>query len=89
MRRNPDFLLRVVAGTNVVVPIGMATENFAGMINLNASGVFLWNQLETDQTPETLAEALTREYEVDMTRARMDVNRFLERLIPTGAILDL
>ncbi len=87
MRRNPDFLLRVVAGTNVVVPIGPATEKFAGMINLNESGVFLWNQLETEQTPESLTEALTREYEVDAARARQDVDLFLERLKPTGALL--
>jgi hypothetical protein len=47
----------------------------------------LWNQLETEQTPESLTEALTREYEVDAARARQDVDLFLERLKPTGALL--
>lgn len=88
MRRNPDFLLRRVADTNVVVPIGPATEKLAGMIHLNDTGVFLWERLETNQSPESLAEALTREYDVDVGRARADVERFLEKLMPTGALLE-
>lgn len=87
MKRNPDFLLRRVAGTNIVVPVGVATEKLAGMIHLNDTGVFLWEQLETEQTTESLTEALTRTYEVDRVRAHGDVERFLEKLIPTGAIL--
>ena len=89
MRRNPDFLLRRVADTNIVVPIGPATEKLAGMIHLNGTGVFLWEKLETDQTLESLAEALTAEYDVNRERACADVQRFLETLIPTGAILDM
>lgn len=88
MRRNPDFLLRRVADTNIVVPMGAATEKLAGMICLNDTGVFLWEQLAQVQTVQSLAEALVREYEVDMVHAREDVERFLEKLISTGAVLD-
>ena len=88
MRRNPDFLLRQVADTHVVVPVGPATEKLAGMIHLNDTGVFLWELLETEQSTESLAEALSREYDVDATRARTDVERFLEKLMPTGALLE-
>ena len=87
MKRSPDFLLRRVAGTNILVPIGMATEKLSGMIHLNGTGVFLWEQLETEQTQDTLAEALTQTYEGDLARAREDVERFLEKLIPIGAVL--
>ena len=87
MKRNPDFLLRDVAGTFVVVPVGAATAAFTGMISLNGTGAFLWEQLEQEQTAQSLAEALTREYEVDMDQAVADVQRFLNRLMPTGAIV--
>ena len=87
MRRNPDFLLQEVAGTWVVIPVGAATAGFSGMINLNSTGAFLWDKLGSEQTLESLTEALTGEYEVDPAQAREDVERFLDRLKPTGAIL--
>lgn len=86
MKRSPEFLLRRVAGTDIVVPIGAATEKMAGMIYLNGTGVFLWELLENEQSAESLTEALTQAYEVDRETARKDVERFLEKLIPTGAI---
>lgn len=88
MRRNPDFLMREVAGTVVVVPVGAATESFAGMINLNDTGAFLWQLLEQEQTVDSLTAALTAEYEVGESLARADVEGFVNRLLPTGAILD-
>lgn len=89
MKRNPEFLLRRVAGTIVVVPVGKATADFPGMITLNETGAYLWEQLEQDQTVESLTAALTQAYEVDEQLARRDVTAFVERLQPTGAILDI
>lgn len=87
MRRSTDFLLRDVAGTLVVVPVGAAVSAFPGMITLNATGAYLWELLETEQTVETLTDALVAHYEVDSERARADVEAFLTRLKPTGALV--
>ena len=38
------FLLRKVAGDHVVVPVGEAGKVFHGMIRLNDTGAFLWEQ---------------------------------------------
>lgn len=88
MKRNPDFLLRDVADTLVVVPVGTATAAFPGMITLNASGAYIWELLEQEQTVESLVAALTERYEVTEEKAREDVQSFVNRLIPTGAILE-
>lgn len=88
MKRNPDFLLREVADTYVVVPVGEAASTFSGMITLNATGAWIWERLETEQTVATLTAALVENYEVEADRAREDVLAFVDRLIPTGAILD-
>lgn len=87
MKRNPDFLLREVANTLVVVPIGEAASAFFGMITLNATGAWLWERLETEQTVDSLTAALVENYEVEADKAREDVLAFVERLLPTGAIL--
>lgn len=88
MRRNPDFLLRRVADSVVVVPVGAATANFPGMITLNDTGAYLWELLEQEQTVETLTAAMTDRYDVEQALARKDVEAFVGRLIPTGAILE-
>ena len=87
MKRSADFLLRDVAGTTVIVPVGAAVSKFPGMLTVNATGAFLWNLLEKEQTVQTLIGALLESYEVSEEVARADVEAFLEKLKPTGAIL--
>ena len=87
MKRNEDFLLRDVAGSLVIVPVGAAVTAFPGMITLNATAAYLWELLETEQTVDTLTAALMDRYDVEETRAREDVLAFVERLKPTGALV--
>ena len=88
VKRNPDFLLRQVAGKQVVVPVGRAAGNFPGMLTLNETGVFLWECLEEEQTIQSLAQALCEHYEVDAATATEDVERFVKALLPVGAITE-
>lgn len=87
MKRSPDFLLQDVAGTLVIVPVGKAVSAFPGMITLNETGAYIWELLETEQTVETLTQALVARYEVDSDNARQDVEAFVNKLQPTGALI--
>ena len=87
MKQSPDFLLRDVADSLVLVPVGAATERFPGMITLNESGKLLWEALATEQTPETLTELLLEQYEVAPEQARTDVDAFLKKLCAVGAVV--
>ncbi len=86
MIRCADFLLREVAGTLVIVPVGEASAKFKGMITLNATSAYLWELLETEQTKDSLVAALTERYEVDAETAAMDVDAFIKKLIVVEAI---
>jgi len=86
MKRSADFLLRDVAGSLVIVPVGAAVSVFPGMVTLNDTGAYIWGLLETDQTVASLAEALVAHYEVDQTQALEDVEAFVDRLKTIGAI---
>lgn len=88
MKRNSNFLLRDVAGTKVIVPVGEAVVKFPGMITVNATGEYLWQLLEREQTVETLTEALLERYQVEREQAGGDVEAFLEKLRSTGAVVD-
>lgn len=86
MKRNPNFLLRQVADSTVLVPVGPATKQFPGMIRLNETGRFVWELLEQEQTRESLTDALLARYEVTREQAAADVDAFLQRIQPTGAL---
>lgn len=45
MKIKEGFILRNVAGSYVVVPIGEATLDFNGMMSLNETGAFLFGKL--------------------------------------------
>ena len=87
MKRSENFLLRDVAGTLVLVPVGAAVSAFPGMITLNDTAAYLWELLEQEQTVASLAAGLMERYEVDTEKATADVEAFLEKLKPTGAIV--
>ena len=88
MKRNSGFMMRQVAGRYVLAPVGEMTKTFSGMVTMNATGKFLWDLLEQDQTVESLAQALVDNYEVDLEKATQDVIVYLEPLKPIQAIID-
>ena len=88
MKQNPNFLLRDVADSLVIVPVGAAAADFPGMITLNATGKYLWELLETEQTMNSLVEAMLQRYEVTEQLARNDIEAFLKRLRIAGALLE-
>ena len=88
MKQSPEFLLRDVADSVVLVPVGAATERFPGMITLNETGKLLWEALETEQTVETLTAKLLEEYDVTREQAQTDVEAFVNKLTAVGAVVE-
>ena len=86
MIRSEDFLLQEVAGSQVLVPVGAATRDFAGIVTLNAAGVKLWHALQTEQSEESLAKVLTDHYAVSDAQAMADIEKFLQKLKNVGAV---
>lgn len=79
MRIKDGFVLRTVAGQNVVLPSGDEL-NLNMMITLNETGAFLWERLQQDTSEEKLVQALLEEYEVDEKNALASVRRFVGEL---------
>ena len=86
MKQNPNYLLRNVAGSTVLVPVGDATADFPGMITMNATGTYLWEQLSQPKTEADLVQALLDRYEVTEAQAAADVAEFVKTLTIIGAI---
>ena len=86
MKISENFVLRQVADTWVVLPVGQASVDFNGMLTLNESGAILWQALEKGGDREALADALLAEYEVDRATALADVDEFLKKLKDAGIV---
>lgn len=86
MKIKENFVLRQVADTWVVLPLGAATLNFDGMLTLNQSGVLLWQALEKGCTEAELTEVLLAEYDVSREEASADVREFLQSLMQAGCL---
>jgi len=80
MKIKDNFVLRNVAGVNVVLPLGKEAIDFNGMITLNDSGVFLWKKLNNDVSIDELISAVLQEYEIDEETASNDIDEFIEKL---------
>lgn len=84
MKIKKGFVLRVVGGETVVVPVGELSKTFHGMINLNATGAFLWKFYSQEHSVEEGVNAFCEEYDVDKERAQMDVEKFVSILTENG-----
>ena len=80
MKIKEGFLLRNVAGNNVVVPIGKATLDFNGMMSLNETGAFLFEKLIEGTSKEQLIEDLINEYDINKELAEKDVENFIAKV---------
>lgn len=80
MKIKNGFMLRKVGGQNVVVAVGKASLEFNGIIRLNDTGKFLWEQLKNDITEEQLITAMLDAYDIDRETAEKDVAEFVVRL---------
>lgn len=86
MRRNPDYMLREVADTTVIIPVGNAAVKFPGMISVNELGKQIWELLREEQSEAHIVEWICARYEVDPQQARADTAAFLRRLELAGAL---
>ena len=84
MKIKKGFVLRVVGGESVVVPVGEMSKTFHGMINLNETGAFLWRFFSEEHTIEEAIDALCAEYEADREQVAADVERFVDVLTRNG-----
>ncbi len=88
MKVKDDYLLRNVAGSHIVVPVGEGCLDFSGVITLNEVGAFLWEKLQSDITEEELLSALLSEYDVDEATARADIAEFADKLKGADLLAD-
>lgn len=77
-------MLREVAGSYAVVPVGNASVNFKGLISLNETGAFLWRHLAKGIEKEDLVKEMLQEYDVSEDVAKNHIDAFIKKLDESG-----
>ena len=88
MRIVPGFMVREIAGETIAIPSGKAARHLSGLVALSGSGRFLFELLQTEQTTDSLVEAMCNEYEVDEATALADIREFLDILRQNDMLAD-
>jgi len=86
MKIKENLVLRQVADTWTVLPLGKDIINFDGMLTLNETGAMLWQLLEKGAEKADLVAALTAEYDVTAEQAAADIDAYIEKLNSAGCL---
>jgi len=86
MKIKDGFMLREIAGTWVVVPLGQRVVEYNGLMILNESGALLWKLLEKGAEMDDLVQALLNEYDVDEATARADIEEMIGNIRDRGLL---
>lgn len=84
----PGFVVRKIAGETIAIPAGAAARELSGLLALNGSGEFLFGLLQSEQTEDTLVQAMLDTYDTDPDTARTDVAEFLTILRDNGILVE-
>ena len=80
LKLDKEYVLRQIGDDYVIVPVGKAALDFNGMITVNETGAFLWEQLVKGTSKEGLLETLMETDDVTQEEAERDIDEFLDVL---------
>ena len=86
MKIKDGFVLKNLGGKNIVIAVGERSKEFNGIVNLNTTGVFLWQLLSEGSNETKLVLELCNKFEIDKKTAQEDVAAFIGSLTSAGFI---
>ena len=88
MKIREGLMLREIAGSWIVVPIGERVVEFNAMIILSKSGAQLWERLQSGADEDDLVQLLKSKYDVDDFTAKADVQEFISSVSERGLFVE-
>lgn len=88
MKKKNGFILKTIIDKNIIVPFGEESLNLNGVITLNETGKFLWENMDDEFTPESISQLLIDKYGISKNLADTDAERFISQLKEAGCIAE-
>ncbi len=86
MKIKSGFVLRKIASSWMVVPVGERATELNGMISLNETAAFLWQFLQEEHTKEEAVAAMVAEFEVEPQQAAQDIQVMISNMEAAGLL---
>ena len=86
MKIQDGFILRKVGTDHVVVAVGEASKSFRGMIRLNDTAAFLWEQIAAGLELDEIVAKMIEVYDVDEETARNSAADFIGTMKENGIL---
>lgn len=81
LKTKEGFLLRKLGKEYMVVAIGEASKEFNGMIRMNETSAFYWNELKNGIEFDTLVDKMLERFNgLDRETAEADLKEFLDSI---------
>ena len=79
MQISKNYVLRTIAGDNLLVPLG-------GMILLNELSLFVYESIQKGQTEDEILSRILDEYDVEIPQAAADLGEIISEFTKLGII---
>lgn len=86
MKIKDGYILKKVAGENIVVATGDARLSFNGIITFNEVGAEVFALLDGTRTEEQIVDELLKMYNAPKEVISADVNRLIEKMRAQGLL---
>ena len=86
MKLKQEFVLREVAGENLLIPIVGINDKFDGIITLNETSTFIWKCIEKEMDENEIVEEILKEYDAEIALVKSNVHEFCCHLREMGII---
>jgi hypothetical protein len=86
MKREENFIMKIVGGENLLVPLGAQVMNLNGLIILNDTGRCVWELLAEERSLDELTTTVAKRFDVAAEIARADVQTFLNEIAEMGLL---
>lgn len=87
MKLNKEIMLGNIDGRDFAIATGKLAKSFNGIINNNPTANFIFTLLQTEQTEDSIVEAMLQKYDASEEEIRADVKEVLE-IIRNAGILE-
>ena len=80
MKLKDGIVTNSIDGENFAIATGKAAREFNGLVKNNPTAAFIFELLKTEQTEDSIVDAMLARYDVDESTVRADVKELLDLL---------
>ena len=84
MRIKDGFIKKQILDDMVVVATGEAGKDFEGLVRLNETASFIWDEVSQGKSLDQITKDMVDRYEVDEDQARQDASGVIEEMKKNG-----